>query len=68
MGILGFVFGGLFLHIPAFIMGRRARSVRAAGGTEQFGDVSYWLGLIGIILAAVGILFLVIIVTVSFAA
>ncbi len=68
MGILGFVFGGLFLHIPAFIMGRRARAVRAAGGTEKFGDVSYWLGLIGIILAIVGIVLIVIVVIFSLAA
>lgn len=56
-GILGYVLGGLFFHIPAFIMGRRARRVREAGGTEQFGDVSYWLGLVGIILAAAALVF-----------
>ncbi|HWH35166.1 MAG TPA: hypothetical protein VNT56_07580 [Acidimicrobiales bacterium] len=67
MGIVGYVFGGLFLHIPAFIMGRRGRAVRQAGGTEKFADASYWLGLIGIILAAVAAVFGLLVVIIALA-
>lgn len=48
MGAIGFVFGGLFLHIPALVMGMRGRKVRDAGGTERGANASFWLGILGI--------------------
>lgn len=62
MGAIGFVFGGLFFHIPALVMGIRGKRVRNAGGSAPGAGWSYGLGLAGIIVAAVGTLLVVVLV------
>ncbi len=52
MGVLGYVFAGPILWIPAFIMGRRGRRVEAQGGTATNAAAAFWLGLVGIVLTA----------------
>ena len=45
MGIIAFVLGGVFLHVPALVMGMRGR----AAPSNRNANASFWLGVVGLV-------------------
>jgi hypothetical protein len=61
LGIVGFLFGGLLLGVPAIILGLNGRKKAAAGKATNGGQATAGLvlGIISTLLSVVGILFIV---------